>query len=125
MRAHLPSEVRLPVVSSKINPSLRPSTAYVMVMLAQPVSGEVLQSTMVYVCMYVYLRVYIRCMLYVLYVLCMYVSTNVSTKSSFTISLLEFESGPSILEDDIVPGLIVNISPPRLWWTVCAGLVPR
>ena len=53
MRAHLPSEVRLPVVSSKISPSLRPSTAYVMVMLAQPVPGEVLRSTMVYVCMYV------------------------------------------------------------------------
>ena len=125
MRAHLPNEVRLPVVSSKISPSLRPSTAYVMVMLAQPVPGEVLQSTMVYVCMYVcmyvYLRVYIRCMLYVLYVLCMCVSTNVSTKSSFTISLLEFDSRPSILEDDIVP----YISSPRLWWTVCAGLVPR
>ena len=120
MRAHLPSEVRLPVVSSKISPSLRPSTAYVMVMLAQPVPGEVLRSTMVYVCMYVCMCIYV-CTYGACYVLCMYVSTNVSTKSSFTISLLEFDSRPSILEDDIVP----YISSPRLWWTVCAGLVPR
>ena len=119
MRAHLPSEVRLPVVSSKISPSLRPSTACVMVMLAQPVPGEVLRSTMVYVCMHVCVF-NCACCMYCMYYVCM-----CHTKSSFTISLLEFESRPSILEDDIVPGLIVNISPPRLWWTVCAGLVPR
>jgi len=45
-KAHLPSELRSPVVSSSSSPGLRPSTAHLLALLALPLPGDVLVDCM-------------------------------------------------------------------------------
>lgn len=46
LKAKLPSEVRLPVLSASLSPSLKPSTAYLLATLAKPSIGDVVLDCM-------------------------------------------------------------------------------